>query len=42
MLEELARVRTLLGAPGASARVAALATQMASASAPERRQAHVG
>ena len=42
MLEELARVRTLLGAPGAAARVAALAAQMAGAESPVVRPAHAG
>ena len=40
MLEELARVRTSLGTPGAAARVAAIATQLAGANAPETRPAH--
>jgi lipid-A-disaccharide synthase len=40
MLAELARVRTSLGSPGAAARVAALAAELAGAAVPEARQIH--
>ena len=40
MLEELARVRTSLGTPGAAARVAAIATRLVGTTAPETRPAH--
>lgn len=42
MIEDLGRVRVALGTPGAAARVAALASEMAGAQRPEPRQAHAG
>ena len=42
MLEELTRVRIALGAPGAGARVAAIAAELAASRSPAARHAHAG